>query len=136
VNDKDALKKYARGVIRNLKPNLRKDINITLTVHPSQNSGGVVEVILSPHIGKIGKGTGVKGIRGINIRAAKGSVNEILKTVPQNFIGGSLDGVTFEGTNISMENNRIVFIKGDNEHWKDADAKFDIEKIIDLKAKR
>lgn len=130
MDDKVALNKYARGVIRNLKPNLRQDIDITLTVHPSQNVGGVVEVILAPPVGR------GRNNRGVEIKAAKGSVNEILKTVPQNLVGGDLDGVTFEGTNISMENNRIVFIKGDNEHWKDTDAKIDVDKIINLKARK
>jgi hypothetical protein len=130
VDDKVALNKYARGVIRNLKPNLRQDIDITLTVHPSQNVGGVVEVVLAPPAGR------ARNNRGIEIKAAKGSVNEILKTVPQNLVGGDLEGVTFEGTNISMENNRIVFIKGDNEHWKDTDAKIDVDKIINLKARK
>lgn len=130
MDDKVALNKYARGVIRNLKPNLRQDIDITLTVHPSQNVGGVVEVVLAPPAGR------ARNNRGIEIKAAKGSVNEILKTVPQNLVGGDLEGVTFEGTNISMENNRIVFIKGDNEHWKDTDAKIDVDKIINLKARK
>jgi hypothetical protein len=129
MKDSDALSLYAKGVIKNLKPNLRKDIEIVLTIHPTDTIGGVVEVVLEPSNGKGHK-------RGVEIKSSKQTVNDILRAVPQNLIAGNTDGVTFQGTNISMDHNRIVFIKGDNEHWSGADAIADVQKVIDLKVRK
>jgi hypothetical protein len=139
MNDDKTINQYARSVIKNLKPSLRKDFRIQLNITPTNESGGVVEVEIIQPSTVIGgryksKAPAGKGGRvlsnGVAIRVAKKSVNEALIDIPQKMIGGDFSTVTFAGTNIYMEGNRIVFIKGNNEDWSEQNAKDDVEKAI------
>jgi hypothetical protein len=129
MQDKELLELYANGIIKNLRPNIRKDIDINLIIHPAFSSGGVVEVELEPRNKKNKTSPFV-------IKEPKDNIGDVLENVPQSLIKSNFNDVTFEGTNISMENNRIVFIKGDNDHWSSEDAIADISKIVNVKVEK
>ena len=52
-------------------------------------------------------------------------------------ISGNIAAIKFGGTNISMEPNRIVLIKGEDvpDLWNDQGARNDVERIIGTKAR-
>jgi hypothetical protein len=125
MKDDATIKEYAKSVIRTLRPNLRKNIEVVISVTPSEEPGGVIEVQL------VEKKLGMRrSPRAVEIKQTSATVNDALEFIPQNLFGGNLQGVQFRGTNISMSNNRIVFIKGDNDHWSETDAIYDVNKAI------
>lgn len=65
------------------------------------------------------------------------SANAALKVVPQRMVGGNIDAIKFGGTNISMEPNRIVVIKGEDnpDLWNDQAAKIDGERIVGIQTR-
>ena len=125
MKDDKRMRGYAKSIVQTLRPNLRKNVDILISVSPSEAPGGVVEVQLVEQ-----KRGGRKSPKAVEIKPVSATVNEALKAIPQNLVSGDLQAVQFRGTNISMENNRIVFIKGDNEHWSDVDAAADVNKAI------
>ncbi len=90
-------------------------------VYPVEKEGAILEFVLGSDVENDDKYLTVKE-----------TVNAALKHVEQKMFGGNLDGIKFGGTNISMEPERIVLIKGeDNDSlWNDAGAKHDVQQIL------
>lgn len=125
MKDNEKIKGYAKSIVQTLRRNLRKNVEVVISVTPSEKPGGVVEVQLVEQ--KLGMR---KSPRAVEIKQASATVNEALELIPQNLVAGNLKNIQFSGTSISMENNRIVFIKGDNDHWSEKDAIADVNKAI------
>lgn len=121
--EKNKYQKYADYLALALKPHLQKKIGYEVHVYPSPE-GGVVELKL---------GEGLSGP--VVLEHDFSSLNEILKQVPQRFVAGNLDGVKLLGTNISMEGNRILFIKGEGSEWDEKDASGSVERVIELSSR-
>jgi hypothetical protein len=130
MKDDRQIKGYAKGIIQTLRSNLRNNIDIVIAVTPSEGPGGVVEVQLLERRSGFRKSN-----KGILINKASATVNEALAAIPQSFTDKNQPHVEFRGTNISMEKNRIVFIKGDNDHWSEDDATKDVNKAINPRLK-
>ncbi len=60
------------------------------------------------------------------------SVNLALNKIEQRMFRGNIDGLKFAGTNISMEPNRIILIKGEDtkSEWNDKGARKDVKRIL------
>lgn len=112
--------KYVDYLTAALKPHLRKKINYEVHVYPSPD-GGAIEF-------KLGEGFSNRVI----LETSSSSLNEVLKTVPQNLVAGNLDDVQLLGTNIFMEGNRILFFKDINSGWNKEDALKNAEQVIEL----
>lgn len=122
MNKKDQLKKYARKFVGGLGPRLRNDVQADLVIYPATGNGAIVEVKLVKR-GKAKQNP-------IQFEAESDSVNQVLKKIPQRFLGGNIDAVQFSGTNISLEGNRILLIKGDDQHWSESDALADLSRVL------
>lgn len=116
----DQYKKYAEYIAKALKPHLQKKIGFEFNVYPSPE-GGVFEL-------NLGEGLGGNVV----LKKPSSSLNEILKHVPQKLVSGNLDGVKLLGTNISMEGNRIIFIKGEGSEWDEKDASGNVTRVLGL----
>jgi hypothetical protein len=66
------------------------------------------------------------------------TVNAVLKKIEQRMVGGNIGAIKFGGTNISMEPNRIVLIKGEDtpSEWSDKGAINDVKRIVTPLPKR
>jgi hypothetical protein len=55
-----------------------------------------------------------------------------LASIRQRAFGGSLSGFHFGGTNVVMEDNRIILIKGEDapDSWSDKAALEDVKRIL------
>ncbi|CAG35050.1 hypothetical protein [Desulfotalea psychrophila] len=125
MKDRNIINKYIEKIQKVLKPRLRRDIGMNIIVYPAKMQGGVVEVKLE------------SGLQDdYSVKDTYETVNEILKVVPQRLVSGNIDGVTFGGTNISMEENRILFIKGEDTDWSEGDADKDIGKVLNPPKRR
>ncbi|MBU1208085.1 MAG: hypothetical protein KKH04_14340 [Proteobacteria bacterium] len=121
MHDYETIQAYVNNFRRHISPNLKPGIGLSCKIYPAQRGGAVLEFSIGPNIANED-----------HFEAAMESVNAILKVVPQRMVGGNIDALRFGGTNISMEPNRILIIKGEDiaTLWSDEGAQSDVEKII------
>ncbi len=121
MNNQKQLRKYANSFVSSIKPNIKGGYNISANIHPTNGKGATIEFEIEE-----------SRKSNISFVPAVESVNKTLATIEQRLIGGNIEGVTFAGTNVYMDGNRIVIIKGDNEHssWDNKAARADVQKVI------
>ena len=121
MEDNKTIQEYINNFRRHLAPHLKPGIGLSCRIFPAEAEGAVLEFT-------IGQGRRNEDL----YEAPKNTVNSILEDVPQRMISGNIGAIKFGGTNISMEPDRIVLIKGENDPdlWNDQGAKNDVEKII------
>jgi hypothetical protein len=121
VQNVETIQSYVNNFRRHLSPVLRPDIGATITAYPARDPGAVLVVMFAKDAPSRD-----------TIEPPFPSVGEILKVVPQRMIDATnFSGIRFGGTNISMEPNRVVLIKGedDNNEWDDRAAARDVQRI-------
>lgn len=121
MQDKSKIDEYIAAFTSQLVRRLNAGVGIKTIVHPAETAGGVLEVLLEK-----GKGGEVQYLTPAR------TVNEALSSVKQNLVSGDLSSITFTGTNISMQGNRIVLIKGDDNAWSKNSAATDLNRIFHL----
>jgi hypothetical protein len=112
---------YINNFRRHIAAFLKPGIGLACKVRPAEKEGAILEFIL---------GSGVENDD--EYFPAEETVNAALKHVQQKMVSGNIDGIKFGGTNISMEPNRIILIKGEDDDnlWNDEGAKHDVERIV------
>ena len=115
------LKKYTNSFIDALEPYLKKGFQVSATIHPSSGEGAVIEFEI--HEGKRSD---------ITIISTVPRVNNTLENIDQRMIGGNIQGVKFGGTNLYMDGQRIVIIKGEDDHsyWNNKAAINDVGDVV------
>jgi hypothetical protein len=121
MQDRKLIQSYINNFRRHIVAFLRPGIGLACKVHPAKKEGAVLEFLIGPDVQNDDEYFPVEE-----------TVSAILRHVPQRMVGGNLDGIKFGGTNISMEPNRIVLIKGEDSDglWNDDGAKHDVERIV------
>jgi hypothetical protein len=121
MNNQKQLKKYANSFVSSIKPSIKRGYTISANIHPTNGDGATIEFEINDS--RKSKVSFVPTVE---------SVNKTLSTIEQKMIGGNIEGVRFAGTNVYMDGNRIVIIKGDNEHssWDNSAAREDVQKVI------
>lgn len=117
--NKEKIQLYLNNFRRFLSPYLRTDINFKTIVYPA-NDGAIIELkfqITSP----------VKD----EFRKNEASVTDSLKRIDQHAFGGNLAGFKFSGTNMIMEQGRVIIIKdNDDKQWSLEQIRKDVDKLI------
>jgi hypothetical protein len=115
------LKKYAELFRRNIRRFLAPGVEVRTTIYPVEQEGAVFEFLLN----KVGDSTETVG-------SARPSVGAVLSAIPQNLIVGQIEGVRFGGTNLTLEGNRILVIKGEDsaEHWTGNAVLSDVQRVV------
>jgi len=121
MQDQMTIQRYINNFRRHLSPNLKPGIGLSCKAYPVVGEGAVLEF-------KIGENISNSDQFEKNFE----TVNAVLKIVPQKMVGGNIDAIWFAGTNISMEQNRIIIIKGDDniDQWNDEGAQRDVQNIV------
>lgn len=115
------LKKYVELFKRNIEKFLSPGISIRVVIYPVEGDGAVFEFLLnkdsddSETIDKVRK-----------------TVGAVLTDIPQRLIAGNIEGVKFGGTNLYLEGNRILVIKGEDDplHWSGNAVASDVERVV------
>ena len=126
MQDIKTIQSYVNNFRRHISPYLKPGIGVTINIYPAREGGAVLEISMGQNI------TNDDQFKTVSL-----SANAALKGIPQSFVSGNIDGVRFGGTNISMEPNRIVLIKGEDKPdlWNDQAAKNDVEKIVGVQTR-
>jgi hypothetical protein len=121
MNQTGKLKKYAELFESRLKQYLANGISIHTKIYPSTGEGAVYEFTLN------GKDHGK-----VEVMPSHQSVGEILNVIPQKIVGGDMRNVRFKGTSLSLENNRILVIKGEDskDQWSGNAASADVDRVV------
>ncbi len=116
----NTIQKYINEFRRHITSILKPNIGLEIDIYNCGNEGAVLVVLFKP---------GDKSIdKEIN---EFDSISAVLNSIDQNFIGGNVSGITFGGTNMMMDGNRIIIVKDRNENeWSTSKLKEDIDKII------
>jgi len=91
------------------------------TIYPVDGQGAVFEFIFNK-----------ENDHSEVIKSISKSVGQILSVIPQRLVSGNIDGFTFGGTNIYMETNRLLLIKGENakEQWSGNAVLEDVKRVV------
>lgn len=121
MKDRQLLQRYINDFRRHLAPYLRPSIGLSCVAYPALQSGALLEFTIGPGIANED-----------HIKEPFPTVNDALASIKQRAFGGSLSGFHFGGTNVVMEDNRIILIKGEDapDHWSDKGALEDVKRIV------
>lgn len=114
------LKKYSELFKRNIEKYLAANVAIKTTIYPVEGPGAVFEFVFNK-----------ESDNSENVEQIKPSVSSVLSSIPQRFVPGNIEGFTFGGTNIYMEGNRLLLIKGEDspEQWSGAAIQEDVRRV-------
>jgi len=127
MQDKKMIQSYINNFRRHLATYLKPGIGISCRVFPAKSEGAILEFSLGPDAKNEDQYMPIEE-----------TVNTVLKKIEQRMVGGNIDAIKFAGTNISMEPNRIVLIKGEDtpSEWGDKGAINDVKRIVTPLPKR
>jgi hypothetical protein len=121
MNNKQTIQGYINNFRRHLSSFLRPNIGLTCNVYPAESDGAILEFTIGP------------GVTNEDVfKPVEPTVNDGLAKIEQRAFGGHLSGFRFGGTNVVMEGNRIILIKGEESpsEWSDSAANADVKKIL------
>lgn len=127
MHDHNTIQSYVNNFRRHISPYLKPGIGLSFKIYPAQEQGAVLEVSMGQNIPNED-----------HFESLTTSANAALvESVPQRLVGGNIYAIKFSGTNISMEPDRIILIKGgdDPNLWNDQAAKNDVERIIGIQTR-
>jgi hypothetical protein len=118
---KSKLKKYVELFNRKIATYLSQDIRIKTVIHPVEGEGALFEFFLGEHNEET-----------IEFAPTQKTVGHALLSIPQSMITGTPNNIKFGGTNLYLENNRVVVIKGDdnNEEWSGTAVEKDVTRVV------
>ncbi|OPX54468.1 hypothetical protein SAMN02745127_02782 [Oceanospirillum multiglobuliferum] len=115
------LKKYVELFKKNISRYLADGIEIRSTIYPVESEGAVFEFLLNN-----------TNDNNEVIEKARPTVGSVLSEIPQRLIVGNIDSVRFSGTNLYLEGNRILIIKGedDSSSWSGNAVLEDVQRVV------
>lgn len=121
MNKQSKLKKYAELFRRNIKQFLADGVQIRTIIYPVEQDGAVFEFLLNKN-----------NDSSVMVSRTHPSVGAVLTVIPQKIISGNLESVRFGGTNIALEGNRILVIKGEDsvEYWTGNAVMSDVNRVV------
>ncbi len=121
MKNNQTIQQYINNFRRHLAPHMKPGVGLACTVFPATSEGAILEFKIGPEI-----------VNTDEFRPESKTVNEALANIPQRAFGGNLSGFRFAGTNVVMEDNRIVLIKGEDDpnQWNDSAAGADVKRIL------
>ncbi len=120
MKDRKVIQEYVNNFRRRIAQFLKPGIGLTCNVYPAESGGAILEFALGP------------GIENDDTyREVSPTVSRALSQINQRAFGGNLDGFVFTGTNVILEENRIIFIKDDSPtEWSDNAARNDLTRAL------
>ena len=115
------LKKYVELFKRNISQYVADGVDIRSTIYPVESEGAVFEFLLNN-----------TNDQNEVIEKTRPTVGRVLSEIPQRMVGGNVDGVRFGGTNLYLEGNRILIIKGEDDasSWSGNAVLEDVQRVV------
>lgn len=121
MNKIPTLQAYLNNFRRHLARYLQPGIGVSAKVYPSHGPGAVIEFTVGPLTQNIDE-----------FAQSVPRLGDALNHIKQRAFGGDIGGIRFGGTNVVLEDNRILLIKGDDteDAWTDRAASEDVDRVI------
>jgi hypothetical protein len=118
--EKQIIQEYINNFRRRIVRFFRPGMGMTCNVYPTESSGAILEFAIGP------------GIENDDIyNESTPKIADALGKIKQHAFGGNLSGFVFSGTNVMLEDNRIIFIKDDSPaEWTDSAAERDLARVL------
>ena len=115
------LKKYTELFNRNIKSYLAQNVSVKTTVYPVEGPGALFEFVFNQD-----------NDNSERIEKTNKSIGKVLSSIPQRLIDGNIENVSFGGTNIYMEGNRLLLIKGGDSQaeWSGESVLNDVRRVV------
>lgn len=127
MQDKKTIQNYINNFRRHFSAYLKPGMGLVCKVFPVKSNGALMEFTVGPNVENDDL-----------YMPLEETVNSALIKIEQRMVGGNIDAIWFAGTNISMEKNRIIILKGEDtpSEWCDEGARNDVQRIVVQKPKR
>jgi hypothetical protein len=115
------LKKYVELFKRNIKQFLAPGVHIKTTIYPVEGSGAVFEFLFNR----------VKD-SSESIDKVRPSIGSVLSKIPQKMVSGNIEEFKFSGTNLYLEGDRTLVIKGEDDpaSWSGNAVMEDVQRVV------
>ena len=115
------LKKYVELFKRNIKQFVAPDVEIKTVIYPVEAEGAVFEFTFNRNDDSTEK-----------LDRTRPTIGSVLTDIPQRMVEGNIEGVKFGGTNLYLEGDRILVIKGedDQESWSGNAIIEDVKRVV------
>ena len=115
------LKKYVELFKRNISQYLAPGIDIKTIIYPVEADGAVFEFFFNN-----------ENDTSKHVESLRPTVGRVLSEIPQRMVGGNIEGVKFGGTNLYLEGNRILIIKGEDDPsgWSGKAIIEDVQRVV------
>jgi len=115
------LKKYVELFKKRISRYLAVGINIKTIIYPVDADGAVFEFQFNHD-----------NDSSVTIDSVRPTVGRVLSDIPQRMVRGNIEGVKFGGTNLYLEGNRILVIKGEDDPsgWSGKAVVEDVQRVV------
>lgn len=115
------LNKYVELFTRNIAKFLAPNVSVKSTIYPVEGQGAVFEFVFNS-----------ENDRSETIQPVSRTVGAVLSSIPQRLVADNIEGISFGGTNIYMEGNRLLLIKGEDtpEQWSGVAVQEDVRRVV------
>lgn len=120
MTDRKIIQEYINNFRRRIARFLKPGIGLACHVYPAESGGAILEIAIGP------------GLENDDIyKENSQTLGEALSKIKQRAFGGDLEGFVFGGTNVILEDNRIILIKDDSRsEWTDQAAQDDLGRVL------
>ena len=120
MTEKKIIQEYINNFRRRITRFLKPGIGLACNVYAAESGGAILEFTM-------GQALGNDDI----YKESSSTVGNALSKITQRAFGGNLEGFVFGGTNVILEDNRIIFIKDDQlSEWTDQAAQHDLGRVL------
>lgn len=115
------LKKYTELFKKNINRYLAPGIEIKTTIYPVEANGAVFEFFFNKNNDTTETTDKIRP-----------TIGKVLSDIPQRMVGGNIENVKFGGTNLYLEGNRILIIKGEDDPsaWSGNAVMEDVQRVV------
>ena len=120
MTNQSQIQAYIDNFRRRIASSLRPSIGLHCNIYPASSGGAVLVFRVGPNV----ENDDV-------YQPSYPSLGNALSQIEQRAFGGNLEGFTFGGTNVILEQDRIIFIKDDSlAEWSDSAAEKDVQSVL------
>ena len=120
MTDQSMVQSYINNFRRRIASFLRPGMGLHCKIYPAGSSGAVLVFRVGPNVENDDE-----------YQPTHSSLGNALSKIEQRAFGGNLEGFAFGGTNVILEQDRIIFIKdGSLSEWSDAAAEKDVQSVL------
>jgi hypothetical protein len=120
MTNQSQIQPYINNFRRRIASFLRPSIGLHCNIYPASSGGAVLVFRVGPNI----ENDDV-------YKSSYPSIGNALSQIEQRAFGGNIEGFTFSGTNVILEQDRIIFIKDDSPiEWSDSAADKDVQSVL------